>query len=390
MSAYRVGKGDTLRSARVSPSKRRRTRRVRIGPISIGGSAVIAVQSMTKTPPSDVRATVRQIRALERAGCELVRLAVPDESAAAVLPEIRGRTGLPLIADIHFDYRLALAAIKAGFDKVRINPGNIGASWKVKEIIRAAAGSGAAIRVGVNAGSLNKKVLKKYGSPSAKAMVESLEKSLELFEQLGFKSLVLSAKTTNGPDTIAVNQRLSQRYRYPIHLGLTEAGLPFEGAIRSAATLGVLLQQGIGDTIRISLTGDPKLEVEAAYELLGTLNLRKRGPVVYSCPTCGRTQIDVARLARQVKLALKKPAIRNSSIATRYFTVAVMGCVVNGPGEAREADYGIAGGKGKGAIFVHGKVVKTCSEKRLVAALLEEIVKENPKSKAQSSNRSGV
>ncbi len=326
---------------------------------------------MTKTRTDDVKATVRQIRRLERAGCELVRMAVPDAAAAAALPEIRERVALPLIADIHFDHRLALTAIKAGFDKVRINPGNIGATWKIREIIKAAAGSGAAIRVGVNAGSIDKSILRRFGRPSVPAMVAGMAHCLEPFEQAGFKALVLSAKTTDARETIAVYRELSRRWSYPLHLGLTEAGPPFEGAIRSAAALSVLLLAGIGDTIRISLTGDPAQEIEAGYELLGALDIRRRGPLVYSCPTCGRTGIDVIGLTRRVKQALRAHP--------EPLKVAVMGCVVNGPGEAREADFGIAGGASRGIVFAHGRVVKTCGEGQLVEALVREISKERTK-----------
>jgi (E)-4-hydroxy-3-methylbut-2-enyl-diphosphate synthase len=322
---------------------------------------------MTKTRTDDVKATVRQIRRLERAGCEMVRLAVPDAAAAAALPKIRRRIALPLIADIHFDHRLALAAIKAGFDKVRVNPGNIGAAWKIREVIKAAAGSGAAIRVGVNAGSIEKSILRRFGRPSVPAMVAGMAHCLEPFEQAGFKALVLSAKTTDVRETIAVYRELSKRWPHPLHLGLTEAGPPFEGAIRSAAALAVLLLEGIGDTIRISLTGDPVQEAEAGYELLGALDLRRRGPLVYSCPTCGRTGIDVIGLTRKVKAALRAHP--------EPLKVAVMGCVVNGPGEAREADFGIAGGRGRGIVFAHGRVVKTCAEDELVDTLVREVRK---------------
>jgi (E)-4-hydroxy-3-methylbut-2-enyl-diphosphate synthase len=330
---------------------------------------------MTKTRTDDVRATVRQIRRLERANCELVRLAVPDAAAAAALPEIRRLVTLPLVADVHFDYRLALAALKSGFDKVRINPGNIGATWKVGEVIKAAKDTGAAIRVGVNAGSIAKSVLRKYRHPTVAAMVESMAVCLEPFERLRFKNLVLSAKSTEVAETITVYRELSRKWRYPLHLGLTEAGPPFEGAIRSAAALSVLLLEGIGDTIRISLTGDPVQEVLAGYELLGALGLRRRGPLVYSCPTCGRTGIDVIGLTRKVKRALSvlgTVPVRGQSPPLK---VAVMGCVVNGPGEAREADFGIAGGKGRGIVFAHGRVVKTCAEDELVEALLAEVVR---------------
>jgi (E)-4-hydroxy-3-methylbut-2-enyl-diphosphate synthase len=341
--------------------------RVQVGPLAIGGGSPVSVQSMTKTRTDDVRATVRQIRRLERAGCELVRLAIPDTVAAAALLEIRKRVALPLVADIHFDHRLALAALRAGFDKVRINPGNIGAAWKVREVIKTAADLGSAIRVGVNAGSIEKSVLRKHRHPTAAAMVESMAVCLEPFEKLRFKNIVLSAKSTDVPETIAVYRELSRHWSYPLHLGLTEAGPPFEGAIRSAAALSVLLLEGIGDTIRISLTGDPVQEVTAAYELLGALGLRRRGPLVYSCPTCGRTGVNVIGLTRDVKQALRDhPA---------PLKVAVMGCVVNGPGEAREADFGIAGGKGRGIVFAHGRIVKTCAEGELVESLLREVKK---------------
>ena len=356
-----------MSASATSRKPRRRTLAVRIGPVTVGGRAPDSVQSMTKTRTGDVNATVRQIRRLERAGCEMVRLAVPDAAAATALPEIRRRVALPLIADVHFDHRLAVAAIKAGFDKVRINPGNIGAAWKVREVIKAAADSGAAIRVGVNAGSLEKSVLRRHRHPTVAAMVESMAVCLRPFEKLGFRNLVLSAKSTDVPETIAVYRELSRHWRYPLHVGLTEAGPPFEGAIRSAAALSVLLLDGIGDTIRVSLTGDPVQEVLAAYELLGALGLRRRGPLVYSCPTCGRTGVNVIGLTRDVKRALREHS--------EPLKVAVMGCVVNGPGEAREADFGIAGGRGRGIVFAHGRVVKTCAENELVDALLAEVVR---------------
>lgn len=346
-------------------TRRRPTRAVRIGPVTIGGGAPVAVQSMTSTRTDDVRATLRQLRRLERSGCEIVRLAVPDEKAAAALPQIRDRTALPLVADIHFDHRLALAAIRAGFDKVRINPGNIGAEWKVREIIAAAADAGVAIRIGVNAGSVEKSILKKFRRPTPAALVASLARCLEPFAQLGFSSLVLSAKTTSVPDLIETCRAIARHWNYPQHLGLTEAGLPFEGAIRSAAALGVLLAEGIGDTIRISLAGDPVREVEAAWELLAALGLRRRGPVIIACPTCGRTGIDVVALARRLRSRLHGE--------TRPLKIAVMGCVVNGPGEAREADYGICGGKGRGVVFSRGRVVRTCRESELLPALLRVI-----------------
>ncbi|MGQ9678502.1 MAG: flavodoxin-dependent (E)-4-hydroxy-3-methylbut-2-enyl-diphosphate synthase [bacterium] len=353
-----------VKSSASNPTKRRSIP-VSIGGLLLGGGAPVRVQSMTKTRTDDIRATVRSIRRLTVCGCELVRVAVPDQSAASALPEIRARVLTPLVADIHFDYRLALAAIKAGFNKIRINPGNIGSVSRVEEIIRAALDRGVAIRIGVNAGSLPKKILVRYRHPEVKALVDAMGEAIEPFERLRFKALVLSAKTTVIEDLIAVNEELARLFPYPLHLGLTEAGLPFVGAIRSAAAIAPLLRQGIGDTIRISLTGDPVLEVVAAYELLAALNLRQIGPVIYSCPGCGRTKIDIVRLSRQVEKSLRG--------VTTPIKVAVMGCVVNGPGEAREADFGIAGGQGKGVVFAKGRVVRTCSESGLVAALRKEI-----------------
>jgi (E)-4-hydroxy-3-methylbut-2-enyl-diphosphate synthase len=345
----------------------RKTIPVKVGNLIIGGGAPVRVQSMTKTRTDDVRATLRQIQRLKRAGCELVRIAVPDEKSAAALPSIRERTDLPLIADIHFNHSLALLSIRAGCDKIRINPGNIGARWKVEEIIRAAADNGVAIRIGVNSGSIPKEILARYRHPGVSALITAMELALEPFARLNFKALVLSVKTTRAEDLIAANLELSKRYPYPLHLGLTEAGPPFEGAVRSAAALSPLLRAGIGDTIRISLTGDPVLEVCAGYELLAALGLRSVGPMIYSCPGCGRTRVDISRLARDVQRALRRAGVQVP------MKIAVMGCVVNGPGEAREADVGIAGGRGRGAIFVKGRVVRTVPESQLVTALLAEI-----------------
>lgn len=340
---------------------------VTVGRTAIGGNEPVRVQSMTNTRTDDVRATLRQIRRLEQAGCELVRVAVPGTAAVDALPEIRRRTQMPLIADIHFDHRLALAAIEAGADKVRINPGNIGSRQKVKDVVGSAKDAGVAIRIGVNAGSIEKNILRKHRHPTVEAMLESLEHSLEPFEQLRFKDAVLSAKSTSGPDMIEVYRQMAKRWKYPLHLGLTEAGLKFEGAVRSAAVLGVLLNRGIGDTIRVSLTGNPMPEVVAGFEILRALGIRDHGPVVYSCPTCGRTEVDVERLAKEVSRAvrgIKEP-----------LKIAVMGCLVNGPGEAREADFGIAGGKDKGALFVLGRVVRTCASSRITGELVKEILR---------------
>jgi (E)-4-hydroxy-3-methylbut-2-enyl-diphosphate synthase len=343
------------------------TKSIFVGKIQIGGNAPIPVQSMTKTKTENIPATVKQIKQLERAVCEIIRVAVPNPTAAQALKAIKQNIKIPLIADIHFDYRLALASIKAGADKIRINPGNIGADWKIKEIIKAAKDYAIPIRIGVNAGSLEKDILKKYKSPSAKALTESLERSVRFFERNDFDQLVLSAKAFDVLTTIETYEMLSERFRYPLHLGLTEAGLPFEGAIRSTAALAVLLNKGIGDTIRISLTGDPVLEVVAAFELLQSLGLRQHSPIIISCPTCGRCEIDLIGLAESVKKALAKHKTP--------IKVAVMGCVVNGPGEAKSADFGIAAGKKSGIIFNKGKIVKKCAEKDLVSALLAEIEK---------------
>jgi (E)-4-hydroxy-3-methylbut-2-enyl-diphosphate synthase len=348
-------------------SSRAHTEAVQIGRLTIGGGAPVAVQSMTKTRTEDVQATVRQIRRLERAGCEIVRCAVPTLEATQALAEIKARTRLPLVADIHFDYRLALASIRAGADKVRINPGNIGARWKTEEVIRAAADAGIAIRVGVNSGSLPAAVVARYGEPSVEAMLSATHDALGPFDRLDFRALVLSAKASGVPETIHVYRELAARYRYPLHLGLTEAGLEFEGAIRSAAALGVLLSDGIGDTIRVSLTADPVREVQAGFELLQALRLREWGPELISCPTCGRCRVDLAGIARRIKKGLDKLP------RGRRIGVAVMGCTVNGPGEARVADYGAACGRGSGLLFEQGRVLRKCPERNLVEELLTAI-----------------
>ncbi len=347
--------------------KRRPTLAVRVGSVVIGGGAPISVQSMTKTRTEDVKATVRQIRGLERAGCEIIRCAVPNLAAAEALAEIKKRIRIPLVADIHFDYRLALASIKSGVDKVRINPGNIGEQWKTEEVIRAAQDKGIPIRIGINSGSLPKALLKKYGRPTAEAMVAALDEALEPFDKLGFKQIVISAKASDVPSTVAAYRAISRKYRYPLHVGLTESGLPFEGAIRSAAALAILLEQGIGDTIRISLTGDAKLEVSAGFELLQALHLRQHGVVLISCPTCGRCEVNLPAIARSLKKRLDKMP------GGRKISVAVMGCTVNGPGEARDADYGIACGRKTGLLFEQGRIIRKCPEKNLVRELMLKI-----------------
>jgi (E)-4-hydroxy-3-methylbut-2-enyl-diphosphate synthase len=357
--------------------ERRPTRAVWVGKLKLGGTAPIRVQSMLKTDSRDVISTLRQIRGLERAGCELVRLAIPDQAAVEVLRALKSRVKIPLVADIHFDYRLGVEAARAGADKLRINPGNIGAKWKLSEVIRAAKDRGIPVRIGINTGSLERSVLERYHHPTAEAILESLSRTLEVFEKHDFNDLVISAKASDLHTTVDAYRAISERFDYPLHLGLTEAGLPLEGSVRSATTLGILLSQGIGDTIRVSLAGNPRLEVEVAYELLRSLGLRECGPTLLVCPSCGRCEIDLLGLARKVNRALK--GIREP------IRVAVMGCMVNGPGEAREADYGVAGGRGVGLIFKEGKVIRKVPEAELTSALLELIATDQgDSSKARS------
>ncbi|MBE0434138.1 flavodoxin-dependent (E)-4-hydroxy-3-methylbut-2-enyl-diphosphate synthase [candidate division WOR-3 bacterium] len=338
---------------------------VSVAGIRIGGNNPVVVQSMTKTKTANVRDTVRQIRRIQRAGCELIRCAVVNRDDARALKEIREAATIPLIADIHFDYRLALAAIEAGVHKIRINPGNIGERWKVEEIIRAAKGSGIPVRVGINSGSLPGGIIEKYGRPTADAIVEAAEQALSVFTENDFSDIVISAKGADVPDTVEAYQILSARFDHPLHIGITEAGLPFQGGIRSAVGLGILLNQGIGDTMRVSLTADPVHEVAAAYTVLSALGLRHRGPLLISCPVCGRCDVELERIARAVDRRLKA--------YQPFLKVAVMGCVVNGPGEARDADFGIACGKGLGAVFVRGKEVRRVKEDKLVDTLFEVI-----------------
>jgi (E)-4-hydroxy-3-methylbut-2-enyl-diphosphate synthase len=344
---------------------RKPTKPVPVGKLVIGGGAPISVQSMTKTDTRDVVATVRQIKRLAQAGCELVRVAVLDEAGAKAIAKIKKAITIPLVADIHFNYRLALASIRAGADKLRINPGNIGEDWKLAEVIKACQDKNLPIRIGINTGSLDKAVLRDFGRPTPAAIIASLEKALTVFEKNRFTNIVISAKASDVATTVDAYRLISQRFEYPLHLGLTESGLPLTGAVRSTAALALLLSEGIGDTIRVSLTGDPVLEVKVGYEILKSLGLREYGPTLVSCPTCGRCEIDLVRLAKQAAARLKK--VRSP------MRVAIMGCVVNGPGEAREADYGIAGGRGTGLIFKKGKIIKKVKADRLLDALFELI-----------------
>ncbi len=344
---------------------REKTRVIHIGSVAIGGGAPISVQSMTKTDTRNVKATVNQIRRLEKAGCEIIRLAAPDMNAAKALGAIKKQVSIPMIADIHFDYRLALEAIKQGVDGLRINPGNIGAKWKVKEVVLAAKDKKLPIRIGVNAGSLEKEFLQKYGHPKPEALVESATGHVKILEDMAFRDIKVSLKASNVLTTIEAYRLFSRKFRYPLHVGISEAGPPSTGIIKSAVGMGILLSEGIGDTVRVSLTADPVEEVRVAYGILNSLGLRKRGAEIISCPTCGRCNIDLKGLVSNVESKLKTIA--------KPVTVAVMGCVVNGPGEAREADFGIAGGKGRGILFKKGKIIKQCKEKELLRELMKEL-----------------
>lgn len=333
----------------------------------IGGDAPVTVQSMTNTPTADVEATVAQIKRLEMAGCDIARVAVPDQEAARSIKGIKAAISIPLVADIHFDHRLALTALEAGADKLRINPGNIGASERVEEVARAAKDREVPIRIGVNAGSIDRS---RYGTPTAEALVESGLNEVRVLEQLGFEDIVISLKAFDVPMTIRAYELASERCDYPLHLGVTEAGLAWEGTIRSSVGIGALLAEGIGDTIRVSLTADPVEEVRVGREILASLDLWQKPFTIVSCPTCGRCAIDISTVAAEVRsrLEARPPA--------KPITVAVMGCVVNGPGEASLADFGIAGGKGSGALFAMGKMLRKVDEADLVDALMAEIEKQ--------------
>ena len=339
-------------------------RRVNVGGVIIGGNAQVSVQSMTNTDTRDVKATVEQIAALEDAGCEIIRCAVPDMEAAQAIAQIKKKINIPLVADIHFDYRLALEVIKGGVDKVRINPGNIGSTERVKAVADACKERNIPIRIGVNGGSLERELLEKYKSPTADALVESALGHIKILNDLDFNDIVVSIKTSDVPTTIEAYRRFDKVSDLPIHIGVTEAGTQRGGMIKSAVGLGTLLAEGIGNTMRVSLTADPVEEIYAAKDILKVLNLRKSGAMLVSCPTCGRTRINMIPLAEKVE-----KLIANIDLPIK---VAVMGCAVNGPGEAREADIGIAGGDGVGLIFKKGEIIRKVSE----AALLDELKKE--------------
>jgi (E)-4-hydroxy-3-methylbut-2-enyl-diphosphate synthase len=351
----------------IPKAKRKKTRQIMVGHVPIGGMAPVVVQSMTNTDTRDVKATVEQIQKLTEAGCEIVRVAVPDEKAAHVLSEIKAQIEIPLIADVHFDHRLAVAAAKAGADALRINPGNIGTQKAIEKVIAVAKDKGISIRIGVNSGSLERDLQKKYKGPTPEAMVESALRHVAFFEKRGFDQLKISLKSSCVTDTIKAYELFSKKADYPLHLGVTEAGTLVPGIVKSAIGIGILLSKGIGDTFRVSLTSDPVDEVRVAYEILRALDIRHRGPEIISCPTCGRCEIDLLHLAKTVEAALL--GIEASP------KVAIMGCVVNGPGEAKEADIGIAGGRGQGILFKKGKVVKKVPERNLAQVLIQEVKK---------------
>nr|WP_294469080.1 flavodoxin-dependent (E)-4-hydroxy-3-methylbut-2-enyl-diphosphate synthase [uncultured Sellimonas sp.] len=346
---------------------RRQTKVVQIGNVKIGGSYPVAIQSMTNTKTEDVDATVRQILALERAGCEIIRCAVPTMEAAEALREIKSRIHIPLVADIHFDYRLAIAAIENGADKIRINPGNIGSEDRVRKVVEKAKERQIPIRVGVNSGSLEKELVEKYGGVTAEGLVESAVDKVHMIEQMGYNNLVVSIKASDVMMCVKAHELLAPQCAYPLHVGITEAGTILSGNIKSSIGLGIILYQGIGNTIRVSLTGDPLEEIKSAKLILRTLGLRKGGIEVVSCPTCGRTKIDLIHLANQVEDMVQ-------DIPLDDVKVAVMGCVVNGPGEAKEADIGIAGGVGEGLLIKKGQIVKKLKEEELLPALREELL----------------
>lgn len=356
---------------------RKHTKVVKIGHVTIGGGAPIVIQSMTNTDTRDVQATLKQIKALAQAGCEVVRVAVLDQNAAYAIKEITSHSVLPVIADIHFDYRLAMIAIEQGIHGLRLNPGNIGARWKVQEVVRAVKEREIPIRIGVNAGSLDKEIREKYQGITAEGMVESALNHIHVLEEEGYDKIKVSLKASEVPLMLKAYRLMSQTVDYPLHVGVTEAGTVRSGLVKSAIGIGSLLSEGIGDTIRVSLTGDPVQEIPVALEILRTLGLKERSVDLISCPTCGRTQVNLAELAEQVEMKLSHlPAL------DRPLKVAVMGCAVNGPGEAREADFGIAGGKGMGLLFRKGEIVARLPEAELLPALLKEIeeyVKEHGK-----------
>ena len=343
------------------------TRPIKVGNVQIGGQNKVVIQSMTNTKTKDIKETVNQILELEKAGCEIIRVACLDLEDAKAIEKIKKQIHIPIVADIHFDYKIALEAIKSGVDKIRINPGNIGKKENVKKVVEACRKKNIPIRIGVNGGSLEKDLLKKYGKPTAEAMVESAKRHVKILEELEFFDIAISLKASNLDLCIKAYECASKEFNYPLHLGITEAGTEFSGTIKSSIGLGILLKEGIGDTIRVSLSDNPVKEIKVAKEILKNCNLYNNSPTLIACPTCGRTKINLIPIAKKVEEFLQNI---NSNI-----TVAVMGCAVNGPGEAREADIGIAGGIGEGLLFKKGEIIKKVKEEDLVKTLQEEILK---------------
>lgn len=354
------------------------SRVVKVGNLLIGGGNPIVIQSMTNTTTSDVEATVNQIKKLEAAGCQMVRMTINNEEAAKAIGEIKKRVDVPLCADIHFDYKLALLAIENGIDKLRINPGNIGSDENIKAVVEKAKEKNIPIRIGVNSGSIEKHILEKYGKPTADGMVESAMYHINLLEKNGFNDIVVSLKASNVKMMVEAYRKISKLVDYPLHLGVTEAGTAFQGTVKSAIGIGALLVDGIGDTIRVSLTEDPEEEIKVAKEILKVLGLIEAGVEIVSCPTCGRTEIDLIGLAKKVEKEFENE--------NRKIKIAVMGCVVNGPGEAREADYGVAGGKGVGVLFKKGQIVKKVDESEILIELKKLIMEDEKNESMESSN----
>jgi len=345
--------------------KRRKTKKVFFGDVPVGGNSPISVQSMTNTRTSDIKTTVEQINRLEKLGCEIIRTAVPDMESARAIKQIKKGINIPIVADIHFDHKLALESVKSGVDALRINPGNIGEENKIKKVAEACQKANIPIRVGSNSGSIEKSILKKYDGPTAEAMVESALQNVRVLEDNNFFDIVISLKSTSIFTTLEAYSLMAKKVDYPFHIGITEAGTPWRGTIKSSAGIGALLSAGLGDTLRVSLTAEPEEEVRVGWQILKSLKLRKKGVEIISCPSCGRTEIDLIPLAEQIE--------KYTAHIDKNLTIAVMGCAVNGPGEAREADIGIAGGKQEGLIFKKGKVIKKVPEKKLLEELLKEI-----------------
>lgn len=354
------------------------SRVVKVGNLLIGGGNPVVIQSMTNTTTSDVEATVNQIKKLESAGCQMVRMTINNEEAARAIGEIKKKVNVPLCADIHFDYKLALLAIENGIDKLRINPGNIGSDENIKAVVEKAKEKNIPIRIGVNSGSIEKHILEKYGKPTADGMVESAMYHINLLEKNGFNDIVVSLKASNVKMMVEAYRKISKLVDYPLHLGVTEAGTAFQGTVKSAIGIGSLLVDGIGDTIRVSLTEDPVEEIKVAKEILKVLGLIEAGVEIVSCPTCGRTEIDLIGLAKKVEKEFENE--------NRKIKIAVMGCVVNGPGEAREADYGVAGGKGVGVLFKKGQIVKKVNESEILIELKKLIMEDDKNESMESSN----